>query len=192
MVRPGINENGEGIATESAGEGVERIVYTIGHSNHTLAHFIALLRSYNIKALVDVRSHPYSRYVPHFDRERLRRSLAKAGIVYVYMGNELGGRPKDPEFYDARGRVDYVRLAESGNFRRGISRLLGMLSKFRVALMCGEEDPTYCHRRLLVARALAGYGLEFYHIRGDGRALKDAELGEHKPGMQSPKQLTLF
>ncbi|AEG16704.1 hypothetical protein Desku_3214 [Desulfofundulus kuznetsovii DSM 6115] len=171
----------------------ERVVYTIGHSNHTLSHFLGLLWKYGIEVVADIRSQPYSRYVPHFNQKKLERVLTRSGIKYLYLGKELGGRPKEPEFYDEGGIVNYSRMAESEPFQRGMACLIEELSKYRVTLMCGEEDPTMCHRRLLVGRALAGQGITVYHIRGDGQLETEAQLkAEKKVEGRKFQQLSLF
>lgn len=158
----------------------ERTIYTIGHSNHTLDHFLNLLRKHGIEVVVDVRSQPYSHYVPHFNQEKLKQVLPQNGVRYLYLGKELGGRPRGAEFYDEDGKVNYSRLAESEPFKQGIARLIQELPRSRVALMCGEENPTMCHRRLLVGRALAAQGITVYHIRGDGRIETDDQLEAEK------------
>lgn len=161
--------------TESSLAEVRRL-YTIGHSNHPLDTFLALLRQHRIEVLTDVRSRPYSKYSPHFDRERLQQAVKTAGMVYLFLGDELGGRPTGGEFYDAAGHVLYDRVAAAPFFRRGVERLETGVSRYRVAIMCSEEDPAVCHRHLLVGRVLRGRGLTLEHIRGDGRVQTDADL----------------
>jgi uncharacterized protein (DUF488 family) len=151
-------------------------VLTVGHSNHPLERFVALLMSHEVEAVADVRSHPYSRFAPQFNREVLAASLADEGIKYVFLGRELGGRPKDAEYYDDKGHVLYGRVARSPLFRGGIARLENGLSRCRLALMCSEEDPTGCHRRLLVTRVLNDRGVEVLHVRGDGSVQRECDL----------------
>jgi uncharacterized protein (DUF488 family) len=147
---------------------VHPVLYTIGHSNHDQEHFCALLLQHEIDVLADVRSQPYSRYTPQFNAEELKTALASHGIRYVYLGDQLGGRPRDPEHYDEEGRALYHRMARSESFLQGIERLNGGTQKYRVAIMCSEEDPAVCHRFLLVSRVMADRGTEVQHIRGDG------------------------
>ena len=142
-------------------------LFTIGHSNHTLAAFNALLRQHAVTAVADVRSAPYSRRCPHFNKERLRPALQSQGIAYVFLGAELGARSKDPSCYE-RGRVQYDRLAVTTQFQRGLERVLTGAQSYRVALMCAEREPLECHRTLLVARALEQRGAQITHIRADG------------------------
>lgn len=155
-------------------------VHTIGHSNHPIERFIALLREHGIDTLVDVRSRPYSRWAPQFQKLALARSLTAEGIAYVYLGDALGGRPEGREFYDAEGRLDGQRRALAHDFRIGIDRLVEVARRGSTAMLCAEEDPTRCHRRLLVTPALQGRSVAVQHIRGDGRVQQDDELGERK------------
>ena len=147
--------------------------FTIGHSNHEFSAWLALLRRHAVKVVVDTRSSPYSKYVPQFDKELMQRSLEQAGIRYLFLGAELGGRPANPGYYDAKGRVLYSRLRDDARFQAGIARLENGMERYRVALVCGEEDPAHCHRRLLIGRVLIERGHTMQHIRGDGRLESD-------------------
>lgn len=151
-------------------------MFSIGHSKHPIEKLLRLLKLHGIEALIDVRSVPYSRFSPQFSIHALRTSVAEAACDYVFLGKELGGRPEGREFYDDEGHVLYGRRAESPEFLAGIERLAGEAGRRRVAMMCSEEDPETCHRRLLVARALEPRGIVVDHIRGDGRLQPDCEL----------------
>jgi uncharacterized protein (DUF488 family) len=152
------------------------MIFTIGHSNHSLERFIGLLKSNNIDVLVDIRSHPVSRFSPHFNKRRLEEAVKASGMKYVFLGKELGGRPEASEFYDEGAGVLYDRLADSALFLLCINRLMKGIKSYRAALMCGEEDPVKCHRRVLVGRVLAKRGVRVQHIRGDGRVEDEEEL----------------
>jgi uncharacterized protein (DUF488 family) len=151
-------------------------VYTAGHSSHSIEEFLRLLTENRIDVIVDTRSAPYSKFAPQFDREIIQRDLTQDGIKYIFLGSELGGRPNNPAYYDERGHVLYSRMTKDAAFNAGIERLERGMANFRVALMCGEEDPAHCHRRLLVGRVLVERGHEVLHIRGDGRLETDAEV----------------
>jgi uncharacterized protein (DUF488 family) len=170
--------------------GHPRTVWTVGHSNHPLDRFLGLLRAHEIEAIADVRSQPYSRHTPHFSRDALRASVTDAGLRYLFMGRELGGRPADPYLYDEEGRVRYDTLAATPRFRAGLSSLLAAAACWRVALLCAEEDPTSCHRRLLVGRVLARQGVRVRHIRVDGQIVD--EVGLDAAGAAPVEQLRLF
>ncbi|MGH7147054.1 MAG: DUF488 family protein [Nitrospiraceae bacterium] len=151
-------------------------IFSIGHSNHPLERFLSLLREYKIDLLVDTRSMPYSRFAPQFSAEQIQSALEKAGIRYLFLGRELGGRPDEAEYYDSEGHVLYWKLANSSKLREGIRRLEEAVRARRVAIMCSEEDPSSCHRRLLVGRVLSSRGTELEHIRGDGRLQTEDDL----------------
>ena len=144
-------------------------ILTIGHSNHPFDDFAALLRAHRVTVVADVRSVPYSRRHPQFNRRAIERSLAAHGIRYVFLGAELGARTPDPSCYDEDGRVSFVRLAKTDAFRRGIERVLETAASSRLALLCAERDPAKCHRTMLVAPALAEGGVGIVHILADGR-----------------------
>ncbi|MEQ1903035.1 MAG: DUF488 domain-containing protein [Pirellulaceae bacterium] len=146
----------------------KNVLYTIGHSNHDQDRFIALLRQHGIEVLADVRSAPWSKYTPHFNRAVLEAALPPEGIRYLFLGDSLGGRPNGNDLYDEAGHVLYNRVALTELFRGGIDRLKKGIQTLRVAIMCSEEDPTVCHRFLLVTRVMADEGIEVRHIRGDG------------------------
>lgn len=145
-----------------------QLVFTIGHSTHSLEAFVALLKQHGVTALADVRSAPFSRFNPQFNREALERSLKAEGIKYVFLGRELGARSDDRSCYES-GRVQYARLARTDVFKHGIERVIRGTEEHRVALMCAEKEPLDCHRTLLVARALDKQGIGVAHILGDGR-----------------------
>jgi uncharacterized protein (DUF488 family) len=151
-------------------------IASIGHSNHQFGHFASLLRRHELACVVDVRSSPWSRYAPQFNREALEPSLADQGIEYAFLGAELGGRPIGDELYDDEGHVLYGAVADTPLFKAGIETLEELARDRRVAIMCSEEDPSDCHRRLLVARVLVARGVSVEHIRGDGRVQSEGEL----------------
>lgn len=165
--------------------------FTVGHSNHEIDKWVGLLRQHKIEVVVDTRSSPYSKYVPQFDKEPMQHSLEQAGIRYLFLGAELGGRPANQAYYDANGHVVYGRLCEDARFREGIARLETGMERFRVALVCGEENPAHCHRRLLVGRVLTERGNTMLHIRGDGCVESDAQVAADsgKPLIEAQAEL---
>jgi uncharacterized protein (DUF488 family) len=153
------------------------ILYTIGHSNQTPDRLRRLLVARGVRTVVDVRSQPYSRYSPQFNHDALARFLEDASIEYLFAGDTLGGRPAGREFYDSEGHVEYFKVAGADAFQTGIARLRFLLQEREgVAVLCSEEDPTTCHRRLLIGRVVAGEGIAVKHIRGDGRVQDEAQL----------------
>jgi uncharacterized protein (DUF488 family) len=166
--------------------------FTLGHSNHASETWLALVRQHQIEVVVDTRSSPYSKYAPHFDKEVMQRSLEQAGIRYLFLGAELGGRPANPDYYDASGHVLYSRLRDDARFKAAIERLETGMERFRVALVCGEEDPAHCHRRLLIGRVLTERGHTMLHIRGDGRVETDATVATASGKRLVDVQIELF
>ena len=143
-------------------------LYTIGHSNHTIERLTALLQQHGITAVCDVRSAPYSRHNPHFDREALRQSLEVFGVAYVFLGKELGARSEDAACY-LHGKVQYGKLAKTALFQHGLRRVQEGMKRYRIALMCAEKEPLECHRTILVSRCLASLGIPIEHILADGQ-----------------------
>lgn len=152
-------------------------VLTIGHSTQPIDAFLELLRKHGVTAVADVRSAPYSRFNPQFNKDALERSLKAVGIKYVFLGRELGARSDDRSSYE-NGQVRYARLARTDLFQEGVERVIRGTEEHRIALMCAEKEPLECHRTLLVARALDDRGVEVAHILGDGR------LEPHREAME--------
>ncbi len=150
-------------------------VLTIGHSTLPYERFLELLRRANVTAVADVRTAPYSRQFPQFNREILSNELRADGIAYVFLGKELGGRPSQRQFY-CDGVADYERMSGTTEFGKGLERVLDGAKKYRIALMCSERDPLDCHRCLLVGRALAHRGVRVSHILGDGQVVSHAGI----------------
>ncbi|HTW72606.1 MAG TPA: DUF488 domain-containing protein [Acetobacteraceae bacterium] len=152
-----------------------RDVLTIGHSSHTMEHFLALLREAGVTAVADVRSAPHSRHVPQFNHDALKATLREAGIAHVYLGRELGGRPQNKAQY-RDGVADYEKIAASDAFQAGLQRVLDGAATHRIALMCAEQFPQDCHRCLLVGRALASRGVRVCHLLPDGGMATQADI----------------
>ena len=168
-------------------------IFTIGHSNHSLEVFLNLLKRSDIQVAVDIRSNPNSKVALHFNRGRLGNYLKASGIKYLYFGKELGGRPQVRDFYDSSGRVLYNRIAETPGFIKCIERLMQGVQDYRVALLCSEENPVNCHRRLLVGRVLRDYGVRIEHIRGDGKVQSEEEVRDEEGfKREGDSQLRLF
>lgn len=172
----------------NADAGTSARLWTVGHSNVPIDHLLKILGNADIDVVADVRTVPRSGYANWFDREELRASLASSGIDYVFLGGPLGGRPTSGDLYDDDGHVRYDLVAKSDDFRSGFERLLRGAAERRVAMMCSEEDPTGCHRRLLIARVAEDAGVEVLHLRGDGSVISETELTDQ----ERSDQLGLF
>lgn len=178
-------------------------LYTIGHSNHSLQELVRLLEDNSITNLVDVRTAPYSRHNPQFNRENLEIALSQREIQYAYAGKYLGGRPSDPTCYKSRTlpgdgadylhEVDYPEVMKRDWFVRGIERLLEMADEHTTAIMCSEENPAECHRHHLIAQFLLETHpeVDVRHIRGDGTVLGARSIRESvtKPVVKQPTLL---
>jgi uncharacterized protein (DUF488 family) len=146
---------------------MNKILYTIGHSTHSSEAFIELLSAHSVTAVCDVRSSPYSKFNPQFNRETLQKELKLHGIAYVFLGKELGPRSDDLSCY-TEGKVQYSKLAETDLFHQGLERLKNGMKSYRIALMCSEKDPITCHRTILICRHLRLQEIEIQHILEDG------------------------
>lgn len=162
----------------------EVTVYSIGHSHHAIDDFVALLEQHGVDILVDVRSQPYSRWVPHSNRESLEEAVEAAGLRYVWMGDALGGRPQDQALSGGENaRPDYDRMAERADYQAGIEQLLELAGHATVAIMCSEGDYRNCHRTLLITPTLLDRNVRVVHILPDGRTVE---------AVKEPEQLSLF
>ncbi len=152
-------------------------LFTIGHSNHEAADFLAVLINHGVSTLCDVRSRPGSFRFPQFNREPLKAILVSAGLRYEFLGEALGGRPADPRVYHRDGHVDYLARRKSAEFAAGIDRLLELCRAGSTVLMCAEEDPLQCHRFLMISPALLERGVVPSHVRRGGvlESQRDAE-----------------
>lgn len=151
-------------------------LHTIGHSNVEPDEFVRRLKQFNIEMLIDVRSNPYSLYVPHFKKEEIEHLCKNNGIKYLFLGNLLGGKPKDDSVTDKGTKINYDRLAEKDYFLSGIDRLLHLTNKYRVCLMCSEGQPDKCHRSLVLGPVLEKTGIEVLHILPDGTVITSEQL----------------
>jgi len=159
-------------------------LYSIGHSNVAAERLIALLEQHSIRTLCDVRSAPYSRYNPQFNREALAETLRAAGIAYRFMGDTLGGKPTDSALRTEDGALpDYARIAASPDFQRGLNQLIDLGRRAPTAFMCGEADYHGCHRHRLIAPALIERGVLVWHIMPDG---------SRERGAIEPQQMRMF
>jgi uncharacterized protein (DUF488 family) len=173
-------------------------LYTIGHSTLEIDDFLALLKENYIQVLIDVRSQPYSRFNPQYNRESFKHAMTYANIEYIFAGEYLGGRPGDPTCYKdgvvPDGKADYLKLVDYAVvmkrdwYQCGIQRLLEIASERQTVIMCSEEDPMGCHRHHLIAQTLLKQGIPVWHIRSDGRV----EEAKPLPKKIESQQLSLF
>jgi uncharacterized protein (DUF488 family) len=140
------------------------MIYSIGHGNKKFEDFLKELNSFDIKYLIDVRTSPYSKYNPQYNRELLKNNLAEVNITYIYMGDNLGGLPSDRSCY-IEGKVSYDLIKEKDFFIEGLSRLIKAYEKeINVAVMCSESKPEECHRSKLIGQELMNKNISILHI----------------------------
>ena len=142
-------------------------LFTIGHSNHSIETFLDLLHQHQVTAVADVRSHPHSRYLPHFNKDALKAALVDQRLQYVFLGQELGARPQNLDCY-VEGKAMYEKIAGTVDFQQGLNRIVKGAEKYKIALMCAEKDPLTCHRAILICQHLRKFDLEISHILNDG------------------------
>ena len=153
------------------------IIYTIGHSNYDANQFVTMLHAYSIEIVVDIRSAPYSKYCPQFNKETIVQILNNCGIKYLFLGKELGARPDSPECYEFN-KVQFDKVKGTELFKQGMERIKDGISKRTVTLMCSEKDPINCHRTILVSRVLKEEGIEVRHILDENQTVSQNEIEE--------------
>jgi len=138
-------------------------IYSIGYATHTIESFINTLKKFNITAIADVRSLPYSKFKPEFNRENLKQALINNGIEYVFLGNNIGARIEAPECYKNK-KADYHLISKHPLFQKGVCRILKGMKKYSIAIMCAEKDPINCHRTILICKHLKNDNIKIIHI----------------------------
>lgn len=169
-------------------------LYTIGHSTLPEGRFIELLEHFRIEYLLDVRSTPYSRYVPQYNKDTIENVLRGAGIQYAHMGKHFGARQENKAFYNAEGYLDFERFRESAQFKAGLNNVKKGLEKHNIALMCTEKNPIDCHRAIMVARGFELDGTQVMHILHDSTAITQEEFNQQLLNRYFPDrdQISMF
>lgn len=156
---------------------IKPIIYTVGHSTHTLEYFLELLKEYGVTSLIDVRSVAASSYNPQYNLEPLKNFLKANGIKYLHFAEEFGARHTDPDLLDDQGKVDFEKVRKSWSFKRGVERIWhGFEKGYVMTLMCSESDPFDCHRFSMVSIALQKEGIDVRHIMKDKTLKTNQEL----------------
>ena len=148
-------------------------LYTIGYSTHATEHLVGLLKQHGVDTVCDVRSQPYSRYNPQYNKATIAAELKNNNIIYVFLGKELGARSDNPDCY-TNGRVQFEKIIDEPLFQQGLARLKKGMSQYSIALMCAEKDPITCHRTILVTRQLRRE-VAVNHILEDGSIESNTE-----------------
>jgi len=159
-------------------------LHSIGYGTRTLEQLVAVLQAHHIEFLLDVRTSPYSKFKPEFSREALAAALKRHGLRYVFMGDSLGGQPRDADCY-VDGKVDYDKVRQQDFFRTGLERLRKAHEQgLRVVLMCSEGKPEQCHRSKMIGEALAAAGIPIAHIDEAGQLLTQTQVMDRLTGGQ--------
>lgn len=166
-------------------------ILSVGHSTLSYEAFVGRLKSADVTAIADVRSSPFSRHLPHFNRDVLKDALAHDGISYVFLGQELGGRPKGQKYY-TDGIADYEKMATASSFKEGICRVKEGSQKYNIAMMCTEHNPLDCHRCLLVGRALIEQDLDVNHILSNGDTITHGKIEGQLLSMLGKDEMDMF
>lgn len=152
------------------------VIWTIGHSNLPIETFDEMLATNGIEFVADVRSYPYSQFVPHFNREELAEHISLGDAKYLFLGDELGGRPSSEDHYDESGHALYGPMSEQPAFVAAIDRLLNGSESHNIAILCSCGKLHECHRRLLVGKVLIERGAELRHIHSDSSVTEEREI----------------
>ena len=169
--------------------------YTIGHSNYSTKYFLSLLNKHGITCVVDVRSVPFSKYTPQYNKDDLKKFLYDNKIYYIFMGEELGARRSDKLLYSKDGNLDFDKVSKTSLFQSGIDRVKSGIEKgYNIAIMCTEKDPIECHRNILVARELYKQNIEIYNILENGKVETQKQIEERLLDLYFPNRMqqTLF
>ncbi len=139
-------------------------IYTIGYGNRRIEDFLSILKKFDVDLLIDIRTRPFSRFNPDYRAKKLELHLINNGIRYLFLGQELGGKPADPDCYTME-EVDYLKVQKKDFFKKGIEEVLNLQKEgFTVALMCAELSPNHCHRKALVGEYLEKRNYPVKHI----------------------------
>ena len=155
-------------------------IYTIGHSTHDWETFLGLLTLHGVDVVVDTRSAPASRRAAFANKRTMPALLEQEDMSYVYLGDSLGGKPSDDDLYGEDGKPDYRKMRSLESFQAGIDAVLELAELHTVVLMCSEEDPSKCHRHLLIEPAMLQRSVGLMHIRGDGSVQHSDSLSNNK------------
>ncbi|MCL2116734.1 MAG: DUF488 domain-containing protein [Methanobrevibacter sp.] len=172
-------------------------IYTIGHSSHKIDYFIKLLKKFDINLVLDVRSTPYSKYAPQFNKELFEKELETNGINYNFVGHTFGARQKDSNLYSEDGILDFDKVKESNKFKIGITKVINNVNIANIVLMCSEKEPIDCHRSILISNVFSKRNISIKHILANGeietqRSLENRLLALYGFPGESQKTLHFF
>jgi len=167
------------------------ILYSIGYSCHTIESFRKVLLNKSVTAVADVRSSPFSKFKPEFNKDIIQNKLKEIGMTYVFLGNSLGARINAPECY-RNGKADYELIAKHPTFLNGLDRLKKGMKSYKIAIMCAEKDPITCHRAILIFKNLRNLNIKLSHILCDGTIEEHNKSEKRLLKLLKLDQLTFF
>ncbi|MGC8937227.1 MAG: DUF488 family protein [Candidatus Methanomethylicaceae archaeon] len=127
-------------------------IYSMGYGSLSKDRFISIIKGHDINIVVDVRRWPTSK-IEHFKKENLESLLKEVGVLYLWLGDKLGGFRKG----------GYKKFMDSPDFWEGIRSITSLSEKGNVCLLCLESDSSKCHRRYITER-LSSFGFEIIEI----------------------------
>lgn len=168
-------------------------LYTIGYSGFSIEDFIGVLKNNSIGAIVDVRSSPYSSRFELYNITSIKDCLNNKNIFYLFLGDELGARPKDRSLY-TNNVADFTKMAKSNAFIDGCKRIRDGLDKFPICLMCAEKDPATCHRTILITNAFRNSypEINIFHIHPSSKIEPQEKLDRRIMAMYNLEQEHFF
>lgn len=155
----------------------DETVFTIGHSRHEIEHFTDLLNKFGVNCVIDVRSSPYSRIAPQYNKDTLGSTLKDNNILYLHFEKEFGARHTRPSLLNEDGKVDFEKVRQTDEFKQGLARLKnGLELGYKIVLMCSEANPFDCHRFSMISYQLIKEGLRVNHILENGDFVENSRL----------------
>ena len=171
---------------------MEDVIYTIGYSGFSIGEFVETLKKYNVSAIIDVRSSPYSGYYSDYNAELLASVLKKNGIGYRSYALEFGAHQTDPALFTPKGYLDFNLYKKTNQFLDGTRKIEdGIVKGFTPALMCAEKKPMNCHRAILVAKWFSDNGYNVVHILPDGVTETQEDIDDQLKDLYFPNRMQL-
>jgi len=149
-------------------------IFTVGHSTRTFDELVAILRSFDVRAVADVRLIPKSRRHPHFSDEFLAAQLPERGIAYLPF-RSLGGRRRTRKDSPNQGWRNesfrgYADFMQTPAFQSALEELMQAVRERTTTTMCAEAVPWRCHRSL-ISDALLVRGWNVVDIMAENKAV---------------------
>lgn len=171
------------------------MLFTIGYTAFQIKDFINTLKQNKIKALVDVRSLPYSEHYPDYNKENLEHMLTENKIQYRNFASEFGARQTDKSYFSSEGYLDFECFAKSSQFKDGYKLVINALERgHNIVLMCSEKDPATCHRSIMITRVFHENGIKVTHLLATGGCESQTDIEQQLLNKYFPnrEQLSLF